>query len=141
MLSMTVEAGVVVGGVDTHSEIHRAAVLDAPGRELGDGEFPATTPGYQALLGWLQSFGELMRVGVEGTSSYGAGLLRHLRAAGVVVAGGGPPGPADPSSARQVRPDRRLRRRPHRADRRSDHGAQGRGRDRRGHPGAAGAPP
>src|SRR3954451_2394036 len=94
---MTVEAGVVVGGVDTHSEIHRAAVLDALGRELGDREFPATTAGYQALLGWLQSFGELMRVGVEGTSSYGAGLLRHLHAAGVVV-------------LEVDRPDRRTRR-------------------------------
>ena len=65
--------GVVVGGVDTHSEVHHAAVLDALGRELGDREFPATSAGYRALLGWLRSFGELARVGVEGTSSYGAG--------------------------------------------------------------------
>jgi transposase len=89
--------GVVVGGVDTHSEVHHAAVLDALGRELADREFPATTAGYRALLGWLHSFGELARVGVEGTSSYGAGLARHLHAAGIVV-------------VEVDRPDRRTRR-------------------------------
>ena len=89
--------GVVVGGVDTHSEVHHAAVLDALGRELGDREFPATAAGYQALLGWLCSFGELTRVGVEGTSSYGAGLARHLHTAGIVV-------------VEVDRPDRRTRR-------------------------------
>jgi len=77
--------GVVVGGVDTHGETHHAAVLDGLGRELGDREFLATTAGYQALLGWLRGFGELARVGVEGTSSYGAGLARHLHTAGIVV--------------------------------------------------------
>jgi transposase len=89
--------GVVVGGVDTHSEVHHAAVLDALGRELGDRQFPATSAGYQALLGWLRSFGELARVGVEGTSSYGAGLARHLHTAGIVV-------------VEVDRPDRRTRR-------------------------------
>ena len=89
--------GVVVGGVDTHSEVHHAAVLDALGRELADREFPATTAAYRALLGWLHSFGELARVGVEGTSSYGAGLARHLHAAGIVV-------------VEVDRPDRRTRR-------------------------------
>ena len=34
--------------------------------------------GYEALLGWLESFGTLELVGVEGTGSYGAGLTRHL---------------------------------------------------------------
>jgi transposase len=107
MSSMTVErsvvadglvaAGVVVGGVDTHGETHHGAVLDGLGRELGDREFPATTVGYQALLDWLRGFGELVRVGVEGTSSYGAGLARHLRTAGIVV-------------VEVDRPDRRTRR-------------------------------
>jgi transposase len=73
----------VVGGVDTHSKTHHVAVLDYLGREVGDREFPATAAGYEALTGWLRGFGELSRVGVEGTSSYGAGLARHLRAAGV----------------------------------------------------------
>jgi len=36
-------------------------------------------------LGWLQSFGPVARVAVEGTGSYGAGLARLLRTAGVEV--------------------------------------------------------
>jgi transposase len=78
-------AGEVVGGVDTHGQTHHAAALDGLGRPLGDREFPASTAGYHALLGWLRRFGALSRVGVEGTGSFGAGLARHLRAAGVVV--------------------------------------------------------
>ena len=42
---------------------------------------PATEP----LVNWLQAFGHLERVGVEGTGTYGAGLTRQLRAAGVTV--------------------------------------------------------
>jgi transposase len=33
----------------------------------------------------MRSFGDLQRVGVESTGTYGAGLLRHLQAAGVAV--------------------------------------------------------
>jgi transposase len=36
-------------------------------------------------VSWLQAFGHLERVGVEGTGAYGAGLTRQLRAAGVTV--------------------------------------------------------
>jgi len=48
-------------------------------------EFPATSGGHRRLLGWLAGFGPVARVGVEGTGSYGAGLARYLRAAGVEV--------------------------------------------------------
>lgn len=75
----------VTAGVDTHSRTHHAAVLDEVGRELADREFPATAAGYRALLGWLEGFGVLVAVGVEGTSSYGAGLTRFLTGAGVKV--------------------------------------------------------
>jgi transposase len=94
MSSMTQQRGIVVrddvleevvGGVDTHGRTHHAAVLDGLGRELADREFPATVAGYAALLEWLRGFGRLVRVGVEGTGSFGAGLARHLRAAGVEV--------------------------------------------------------
>jgi transposase len=37
------------------------------------------------LLTWLQHWGHLQAVGVESTASYGAGLTRQLRAAGVCV--------------------------------------------------------
>ena len=75
----------VFGGVDTHSLTHHAAVVDTLGRELGDREFPATPAGYEALQAWLVGFGQLVRVGVEGTGSYGAGLMRVLTGTGIVV--------------------------------------------------------
>ena len=85
-MAMTiVESSAVIGGVDTHLDAHVAAALDGIGGLLGVGQFPATLPGYQQLLGWLGGFGTIDRVGVEGTGSYGAGLARHLQAAGVRV--------------------------------------------------------
>jgi len=75
----------VTGGVDTHLDVHVAAALDANGGLLGVESFPAERSGYAALHTWLTSFGELTRVGVEGTGAYGVGLARHLWAAGVEV--------------------------------------------------------
>lgn len=69
----------VIGGVDTHSLTHHAAVLDAvTGRVLGDREFAATPAGYRQLEGWLRRHGQVEGVGVEGTGCYGAGLTRYL---------------------------------------------------------------
>ena len=76
---------VITGGVDTHADLHVAAALDPLGGLLGVQEFPATATGYAQLLGWLGGFGGIALVGVEGTGSYGAGLGRHLAAAGVRV--------------------------------------------------------
>lgn len=69
----------VYGGVDTHGKTHHAAVIDGLGRVLGDREFPANRMGYQLLIAWLTSFGAVVKVGVEGTGSYGAGLATQLR--------------------------------------------------------------
>ena len=82
---MTSNRAEVFGGVDTHKDTHVAAVIDAAARLLGTASFDADTGGYQQMLGWMGSFGALTRVGVEGTGSYGAGLARHLSAAGVAV--------------------------------------------------------
>lgn len=75
----------VVGGIDTHKELHVAAVIDTAEALLGTASFPTTRAGYRALLRWMASFGELQRVGVEGTGSYGAGVYRHLVQAGLEV--------------------------------------------------------
>jgi transposase len=75
----------VTGGVDTHLDLNVAAALDAIGGLLGVAEFPTTSAGHRALLGWLSGFGPVARAGVEGTGSYGAGVARFLRAAGVEV--------------------------------------------------------
>jgi len=77
--------------VDTHAGMHVAAALDSVGGLLGVQEFPATAAGYASLLSWLRSFGILAVAGVEGTGSYGAGLARHLAAAGVRVVDAGRP--------------------------------------------------
>jgi transposase len=75
----------ITGGVDTHLDVHVAAALDEHGTLLGVENFETTTAGYRKLLEWLQSFGEVVLVGVEGTGSYGAGLTRHLHAEGISV--------------------------------------------------------
>jgi transposase len=75
----------ITGGVDTHADTHVAAALDPVGGLLGVREFPATAVGYARLLGWLGGFGTVCLVGIEGTGSYGAGLARHISAAGIRV--------------------------------------------------------
>jgi transposase len=80
-----VDSRTVTGGVDTHAEVHVAAALDGIGGLLGTEAFPATPAGYAGLLAWLEDFGTVTVVGVEGTGSYGAGLARYLARAGVAV--------------------------------------------------------
>lgn len=76
----------VVAGADTHAATHHVAVLDAAtGHLLDDRQFPASTAGYRAALAFVAALGQLLRFGVEGTNSYGAGLSRHLNAAGIEV--------------------------------------------------------
>ena len=75
----------VVGGVDTHADVHVAVAVDSNGGVLGVESFPVNGAGYEALAGWLASFGPVVKVGVEGTGSYGVGLARHLHRAGVEV--------------------------------------------------------
>jgi transposase len=75
----------ITGGVDTHLDVHVAAAVDANGGVLGVESFATTPGGYGELHDWLVGFGVVVRVGVEGTGAYGAGLARHLRGRGVVV--------------------------------------------------------
>ncbi len=82
---MTTIARRITGGVDTHLDVHVAAALDERGALLGVESFATTVAGYRKLLHWLERFGTLELVGVEGTGSYGAGLTRHLLAHEVCV--------------------------------------------------------
>jgi transposase len=50
----------VLGGVDTHKDVHVAAVIDALGRLLGTESFPATRHGCRRLLRWMRSHGDLV---------------------------------------------------------------------------------
>jgi transposase len=85
----------ITGGVDTHAGTHVAAALDPIGGLLGVAEFPAAKGGYARLLGWLGGFGTVCPVGIEGTGSYGAGLARHVTAAGIRVVEAGRSGRQD----------------------------------------------
>ena len=60
---------VVIGGIDTHQDLHVAAALDAAGTVLASRSFPTIRAGYGALLRWLHTIGDVRRVGVEGTGS------------------------------------------------------------------------
>jgi transposase len=104
-MAMTIveSARPIVGGVDTHADVHVAAAVDANGGVLGVQSFATTPAGLGELHGWLASFGELFRVGVEGTGAYGAGLARYLRARDLEV-------------IEVDRPNRQLRRRAGKSD-------------------------
>jgi transposase len=93
----------VTVGVDTHLDLHVAAVLDHTGRLLATQGFPASTRGYVALVTWAERFGPVQRVGIEGTGTYGAGLARFARAYGL-------------EAVEVNRPDRSLRRRQGKSD-------------------------
>jgi transposase len=76
----------VVGGVDTHKDLHVAAVVDEHDRVLGSRCFPTTRHGYKQMLTWMRPLGPLRRVGIEATGTYGArpsraGALSRPRAA------------------------------------------------------------
>ena len=75
----------IVGGVDTHRDVHVVAAVDGTGALLATASFAANAAGYGELAAWLATWGPVRRVGVEGTGSYGAGLARYLTAAGVAV--------------------------------------------------------
>jgi transposase len=75
----------VVLSVDTHLDAHVAVALDGLGRHLGESKIPTTLRGYGQLLRWAQGFGVIRCAAVEGTGSYGAGLARFLRKAGIAV--------------------------------------------------------
>ena len=75
----------IVGGVDTHKDLHVAAVVDTHDRVLGTASFSTTRHGYKTMLAWMRTFGNVSRIGVECTGTYGAGVLRYLQRTGITV--------------------------------------------------------
>lgn len=86
---------IVVGGVDTHKDLHFAAVVDDKDRVLGTRPFPTTRHGYKQMVQWMREFGFIGKVGVECTGTYGAGLLRYLAQSGIEVLEVTAPDPTD----------------------------------------------
>ncbi|MEV5952153.1 IS110 family transposase [Streptomyces sp. NPDC051993] len=75
----------IVLGVDTHKDVHVAAVITSTGAMLDTRSFPTTREGYRQLLSWARAFGSLKRAGIECTGSYGAALTRYLHSEGIAV--------------------------------------------------------
>ncbi|MEV0742648.1 transposase [Streptomyces sp. NPDC050549] len=75
----------LIWGVDTHKDIHVAALITSTGGLPGHEAFPANSDGYRLLIEWARSHGPVNRAGVECTGSYGAGLTRQLRAEQITV--------------------------------------------------------
>ena len=65
--------------------------------------FAANPARYRRLEGWICAFGLVIKIGIEGTSSYGVGLTRHLLGAGIEV-------------VEVIRPNRQMRRRRGKSD-------------------------
>jgi len=90
-------------GVDTHTDVHVAVALDGLGGRLGTRSVSTDRKGYEELLRWAGTLGQVGRVGIEGPGSYGSGLTRWLRARGIDV-------------VEVDRPDRGTRRREGKSD-------------------------
>ena len=69
----------IVVGVDTHKYIHVAVALSRLGERLGDLTIPTDRAATSSCSRGRGSFGEPARFGVEGSGSYGQGLVRFLR--------------------------------------------------------------
>ena len=73
----------VVIGVDTHKHTHTAAVIAAgTGGQLDELTVATDPDGYTALVALADGHSIVRAWAIEGTGSYGAGLVRHLRALG-----------------------------------------------------------
>src|SRR5271165_2883137 len=102
----------IVGGVDTHKDLHVAAVVDEQDRILGTRSFPTTRQGYRQMLAWMRTFGELQRIvnrvdrqlRCRAPTLYAAGKGRGPR--------GHDPRQAGSTSARKERRSRRPERGP-----------------------------
>lgn len=70
----------------THLDTIHLAALSDTGKPLADAEFATRPAGYDVAVKWARSFGTVLRAGVEGTSSYGAGFTQALQDAGIEVA-------------------------------------------------------
>lgn len=85
-MSMLAELVEVVIGVDTHSQTHTAAVVDArTGGVLASATVAADPDGYAELVALADEHSGLRAWAMEGAGGYGAGLARHLAAGDELV--------------------------------------------------------
>ena len=84
MLAELVDA---VVGVDTHRDTHQVEIALPSGAPIACTTISNDTSGYAELLAWIVDHapGPRLAVSIEGTRSYGIGLVRAAAAAGLVV--------------------------------------------------------
>ncbi|MFG3048632.1 transposase [Streptomyces sp. NPDC048241] len=75
----------VFGGFDSHADTLHVAVISDNGGHLADAEFTTTAAGYAAAMAFMTAHGQVIAIGVEGTSSYGAGFTSAARSHGHLV--------------------------------------------------------
>ena len=103
MTVTTLDPGTIIGWIDTHADTIHVAAIDPWGRKIDDHEFATTPTGYQHALRFLTDLGEVTGIGIEGTSSYGAGITRAAVEEGLEV-------------FEVIRPERSVRRREGKSD-------------------------
>lgn len=72
-------------GVDTHKDTLAACLVDGLGMARDERTFANDPEGHAAFAAWAAAVGRPVRIGIEGSSSYGAALARHLIAAAFEV--------------------------------------------------------
>ncbi|WSP39416.1 hypothetical protein OG247_20390 [Streptomyces sp. NBC_01244] len=88
----------IVLGVDTHKDVHAAALVTAAGAFVESRSFPTTAEGYEQLLDWARTLGHLSRAGWSAraqTAPPSAGICRsgHHRLRGEPARQSHPPTP------------------------------------------------
>ena len=79
------ESATVYAGVGTHEDFHVPVILDSLGGLVSSGSFSAGEEGCRRLAEEIGGPSGCPAVGVEGTTSYGAGLCSHLMKGGCAV--------------------------------------------------------
>lgn len=86
MASVADVVDAVIGG-DTHLEFHQLEIASPVGAPIATCTVGNDEGGFAAAIAWIGAHapGPRLIVGLEGTRSYGVGLARALRAAGLIV--------------------------------------------------------
>jgi transposase len=72
-------------GVDTHKATLAACAIDELGRVIDEATFANDPVGHLEFIAWARSIDPEARIGVEGSSSFGAPLARAVQGAGLCV--------------------------------------------------------
>lgn len=72
-------------GIDTHKATLAACVVDELGAPRAERTFANNPGGHAALAAWVDEHAAGATIGVEGSSSYGAGVARALAGRGFAV--------------------------------------------------------